>query len=276
MILFQVICELNFRCLQSFSAVIFRFKVYLKRVQVLRFRIRVMSSVQQPSPQCIYVPTKYASVYYNEECSLLLCRREAEESEYYVNDGSIISDTTESFDCNEMLHKPEEGAPQVSSPVWDHSTCRDEYFTDPHNLSEESLLSLHYSYGLEDSSNISYLYAWLSSLDQETEEHYYSMTRIQLREMHLREKIFMQKPEEAVNPNYMTYRHFLVEWISDVCMELVLTPETLHTAVYLLDSFMSKQKLDHHFLQALSCACILVAGKFCLFSVLQWGQLMMI
>ncbi|GJD10381.1 Cyclin-A2 [Galdieria sulphuraria] len=59
----------------------------------------------------------------------------------------------------------------------------------------------------------------------------------------------------------MAYRPLLLEWICDVCMELELTPETLHTAVYLLDSFMFKQKLGYPFLQVLSCACILVAGK---------------
>ncbi|GJQ11442.1 hypothetical protein GpartN1_g3233.t1 [Galdieria partita] len=223
-----------------------------------------MSLSQAASLQCIYKRnTSCASISCSEECSLLLCRRETEESVEFETETSMISQTTESFDCNELLCKPEEETSQFSTPQWTHIGFREveEHSADSHNLSEESLLSFHYSSISEDSRNSSNLSSWLFHLDEETEEHYLSMTRIELRERYLREKMSLQKAEEALNPNYMACRPLLLEWICDICVELELTPETLHTAVYLLDSFMFKQKLDYQFLQALSCACILVAGK---------------
>jgi hypothetical protein len=227
--------------------------------------VRDMSLSSLPQTQCTYMPNaSYGATSHSEECSFVLYKpQQVEESSYFGTETSILSDMTESFDCNEMLCKPEEE--QTCYPEWNPMQCQEEEEEEcklePRSLCEESLLSLHYNSGSEDSGNEFELASWLSFVDQENEEHFHCMKRMQERETHLRRCMTSQKTEEVLNPFYLSYRSLLLEWICDVCMELALTPETLHTTVYLVDSFMLKQPLDYRFLQPLSCACILLAGK---------------
>lgn len=59
-----------------------------------------------------------------------------------------------------------------------------------------------------------------------------------------------------------TTRAQLIGWFVSLTRFYRLTEETLHTAVYVLDSFLSKQKIERYYFQLLGLAAMQIAMKF--------------
>ena len=59
-----------------------------------------------------------------------------------------------------------------------------------------------------------------------------------------------------------TQRAFLLEWIIDVHRKFKLRSETLYAAQYIIDSFLSRQKIKNTQLHLLGISTILVATKY--------------
>eukprot|EP00871_Galdieria_phlegrea_P004302 jgi/Galph1/4873/GphlegSOOS_G3552.1 len=178
----------------------------------------------------------------------------------FEGNSSTLTDV-ESLDCNELLCDEED------IECWKRqSLCQGEnsaysHPSDLQNLSQDSLISLQgYDITEDETSHLCSL-SWLSSLNDELKEYYFNMVRVQQREIQVRRMLFNQPSENAVNPSFLSERHLLIEWLHDMCMELSLTPETFHTATFLMEFFSMKQKLEPSFLQVLAYACIIVAGK---------------
>ncbi|XP_078149803.1 cyclin-A2-1-like isoform X2 [Carex rostrata] len=57
-------------------------------------------------------------------------------------------------------------------------------------------------------------------------------------------------------------RAMLVDWMVQVCDEFSFCSDTLYLAVYLLDRFLAKSKLERHKLVVLGTSCILIASKY--------------
>ena len=59
-----------------------------------------------------------------------------------------------------------------------------------------------------------------------------------------------------------TTRAQLIGWFVSLTRFYRLTEETLHTAVFVLDSFLAKQKIERYYFQLLGLACMQIAMKF--------------
>lgn len=74
-----------------------------------------------------------------------------------------------------------------------------------------------------------------------------------------------------VDPNYLqkvqteikdTSRAFLIEWIIDVHRKFRLTPECLYVAIYIIDQFMSRKKIQKNQLHLLGVSTLFLASKY--------------
>lgn len=77
--------------------------------------------------------------------------------------------------------------------------------------------------------------------------------------------------KHMVDPNYLqkvqteikdTSRAFLIEWIIDVHRKFRLTPECLYVAIYIIDQFMSKKKIQKNQLHLLGVSTLFLASKY--------------
>lgn len=77
--------------------------------------------------------------------------------------------------------------------------------------------------------------------------------------------------KNMVDPNYLqkvqteikdTSRAFLIEWIIDVHRKFRLTPECLYVAIYIIDQFMSKKKIQKNQLHLLGVSTLFLAAKY--------------
>ncbi|KAF6167958.1 hypothetical protein GIB67_020528 [Kingdonia uniflora] len=57
-------------------------------------------------------------------------------------------------------------------------------------------------------------------------------------------------------------RGILVDWLVEVTEEYKLTPETLYLAVYLIDRFLSFNRIERQRLQLVGITCMLIASKY--------------
>jgi hypothetical protein len=59
-----------------------------------------------------------------------------------------------------------------------------------------------------------------------------------------------------------TSRAFLIEWIIDVHRKFRLRPETLYSAVYIIDHYLSKKQIKKQQLHILGITAIFIATKY--------------
>ncbi|KAF3334623.1 cyclin-A2-1-like protein [Carex littledalei] len=70
---------------------------------------------------------------------------------------------------------------------------------------------------------------------------------------------FLERLQTDVTQNM---RAVLVDWLVEVCDEYCLVPDTLYLTVYLIDRFLSMNKIERQRLQLLGITCMLIASKY--------------
>ena len=70
---------------------------------------------------------------------------------------------------------------------------------------------------------------------------------------------YLQKVQTEIKD---TSRAFLIEWIIDVHRKFRLTPECLYVATYIIDQFLSKQKISKNQLHLLGVTTLFLAAKY--------------
>lgn len=90
-----------------------------------------------------------------------------------------------------------------------------------------------------------------------TQEIYKNMIREENQNMVDHE--YLQKVQTEIKD---TSRAFLIEWIIDVHRKFRLLPEALYVTVYIIDQYMSKQKIQKNQLHLLGVSTLWIASKY--------------
>lgn len=90
-----------------------------------------------------------------------------------------------------------------------------------------------------------------------THEIYQNMIRTE--EQGMVDHQYLQKVQTEIKD---TSRAFLIEWIIDVHRKFRLLPEALYVTIYLIDQYMSKQKINKSQLHLIGVTTLWISAKY--------------